>query len=426
MSNFFADKYVEEGPAAGLPKKSDKFEYVERDASRRAKELSKRKLKRRMLSTLVKLRLLAPLKFVRPYRSEHAKDADLEYSSYSKTKSKTFGLAKIPLTKTMFPKPSPLRLDKITAIKCDEVTQVSGYYSGAITRIWANGSYYGVRGAIAYGRRGYYVTYRNYSREYYDIALIPTILSAIKRGHGEMKIDIEDIKTKIRAGKRRLMLIVLLDASDSMRPFIPMIVRLLLKFHKIAWKMRSLLGLVTCYGTEARVLTYPTSNINKVIRGLMNVEFSGKTPLSKGLLVAHRLIISQKIKNPDAIPRILLISDGLANIPLDKPINLELRKKIYSEAQADVFAVAKLLAQNRVRIIAINPWHITEWYSRIFISPTKLLMKATEITGGIYLGIDMNTFFKVDRYGIHYRRLKKEEINNLIDYIIASIFESLL
>jgi len=119
MSNFFADKYVEEGPAAGLPKKSDKFEYVERDASRRAKELSKRKLKRRMLSTLVKLRLLAPLKFVRPYRSEHAKDADLEYSSYSKTKSKTFGLAKIPLTKTMFPKPSPLRLDKITGLLCD-------------------------------------------------------------------------------------------------------------------------------------------------------------------------------------------------------------------------------------------------------------------------------------------------------------------
>ena len=257
-----------------------------------------------------------------------------------------------------------------------------------------------------------------------DIAIIPTILSAVKRNPKGRIIEPQDLKIKLRAGHQRLLMLIVLDASDSMRVFIPIITRMLLKFQKIAWRMRSLVGLITCYRDIARIVTYPTTNINKLLAGLFDIEFSGKTPLAKGLLLAHRLLRSLSIKNPDAIPRILLISDGLANIPLDKPLDPTLREIIPSEAQADVLAVAKLLSKRRVKIIAVNPWHITEWHSRIFISPTRLLIKITEMTRGVYIGIDAGRIIVRDIFTTK-MIISDKEANYIADNIIAAIFESL-
>ena len=53
-------------------------------------------------------------------------------------------------------------------------------------------------------------------------------------------------------------------------------------------------------------------------------------------------------------------------------------------------------------------------------------MKVAEITGGIYLGIDIGALYRVDRLGIRLMRLDREEINLLVDNIIFSIFESLI
>ena len=419
------DKQTTEETPKSLPKKSDVFKEIKKDASHLAKDLSRKQRQRRVLSWLVRLRLLSILKFIAPHKYKKAGPPDIERSSYAKVKSSTFGLAKIPIKRMSFPKSRPLRINELFVIGGEEEGLMARIRPRQIIRRWVNGSHHGIRRTIAYGRRGYYITYRDYTGEHRDIALIPTILSAVKKDPKRRRVEIEDIKLKIRAGRQRLILIIILDASDSMRPFIPMIVKLLVKFHNIAWKMRNLVGLITCYEDKARINTYPTTNINKILRGLMNVVFTGKTPLAKGLLLAHRLLISQRIKNPDAIPRILLISDGLANTPFDKPLSEEIRNKVFSEAQADVLATAKFLGQHGVKTIIINPWHLTQWYSRLFISPTDLLMKVAEITGGIYMGIDVEKLIYRDKLSMRYRRLKKEEVDAIIDSIIASIFESL-
>ena len=208
------------------------------------------------------------------------------------------------------------------------------------------------------------------------------------RNPSKRKIGIDDIRMELRKGRRRLLLMIVLDASESMQPFIPIIIRTLLKFHGKAWKLRSLIGLIAVQENTAKILTYPTTNINKIISGFLKVEFLGKTPLALGLLKAYRLILSMRTKYPDIIPRVLILSDGIANIPLNIPVNKNIRDYFESDAQADVIAIARLLAKRGIKLIVVNPWHIEYWPAKYILSPTELLKLITKISGGIYLGFN--------------------------------------
>ncbi len=422
--DFFRVRKQDTKAPTRLPKKSSRFQWLKWDASDKAKKLEKETRKRRVLRSLLRMKLLTHLGIVAPHSLNV--EPDVEYSSYAKVQSDRFGLASIPIKHLVYPKAEPLRISGMMGI--EDIPEPTGYpriqYSHR--RIYADGSLHGIPRTSAYGSRGHVITYRIPHGRYSDIAIIPTILNSVKRDPHNRTILPEDIRIKLRCGKRRLLMIIVLDASDSMRTFIPIIIRVLFKFQKIAWRMRSLVGLITCHGNRAEVITYPTTNINKLIGGMFNIEFSGRTPLAKGLLLAHRLLISQRIKHPDAIARILLVSDGLANIPLERPVDSALREKIYSEAQADVLAIAKLLGRKGIRIIAVNPWHIEKWGSAIFISPTKLLMLTARITGGVYIGLDVDKILTYDKYWRMKVSTSKETMERIADNIIMAIFESIM
>ncbi|MEX0568149.1 MAG: VWA domain-containing protein, partial [Candidatus Njordarchaeota archaeon] len=344
-----------------LPSISEEFREVPGDYSSLAEDIKKKRKRREILKT----RLFSHLKLALPFSSRMRFQPDKEFVSHTRVKTEKFGLARVPLKKMLFPRSSPLTVKGLLKKETEESTERIRFSIRERTRRQGNGEYYGLSGTSLYGRRGYYVTYIEPKHVIRDIAIIPTILTAVKTHPTSKRVFPEDIKIKLRAGKKRLLIIIVLDASDSMKSFVPIIMRAMLKFHKIAWKMRNLVGLISCYENNAKILTYPTTNINKIVRGLLSVEFSGKTPLALGLLKAHRLLISQKIKHPEAIPRILLISDGLANVPLSKPVDKNMREIIFSEAQADVLAIAKLLARRKIKIIAVNPWHIERWDSKL-------------------------------------------------------------
>ncbi|MEX0567905.1 MAG: hypothetical protein Q6363_001955 [Candidatus Njordarchaeota archaeon] len=333
------------------------------------------------------------------------------------------GLAKIQMTKFSFPKTEPIRINELLSIDTGKLPLKKRQIIYR-SKIYARGSYYGIRGSVAYGSKGQYVTYiksRSYSR---DIAIIPTIISTI--ANKRRKITAQDITYKLMAGKRRMLLLVVFDCSESMQPYILVLLKTLSRFHRIAWKMRNLIGLIAVHGQKSKVLVYPTTNINKLIGGVLKLEFSGKTPLAEGLLRAYRLITSMKIRYPDVIPRILLFSDGIANVELERPIYTYYREVLISPAQADVLSVARMLGIKKIKVVVVNPWHMKEWTSKMFVSPTNLLIALAKMSGGVYLGFDMEDLHMYRGSRDMIEALDEEAVEKIAHEILDAIFESLL
>jgi hypothetical protein len=98
------------------------------------------------------------------------------------------------------------------------------------------------------------------------------------------------------------------------------------------------------------------------------------------------------------IPTLILISDGITNVPLDTPLSPVTRRKYTSEAQADSFDMARLIAKGRFRVHIINTNHreeeaaaflkVDEGY-RLRLTPTQFLIELARLCNGNYLGLSL-------------------------------------
>jgi magnesium chelatase subunit D len=94
-----------------------------------------------------------------------------------------------------------------------------------------------------------------------------------------------------------------------------------------AYQKRDRVGLVAFRGKGADVLLPPTSSVELAQNRLQELPTGGRTPLAGGLTTALHLIVQEKSRNRDALPFLILISDGKANVapaegmaPLDAAI----------------------------------------------------------------------------------------------------------
>ncbi len=258
----------------------------------------------------------------------------------------------------------------------------------------------------ARSRRGRYVSYEFPKGRPWDIALGPTIRAAAphqpyrERGGLALRVEVEDIRVKVREMRAPLTIVLLLDMSESMIPSLPNVRNAILSMRDIALRRRDRLGLVVFKGEGAVTLQTPTSNIDLVVRRLRDVGASDLTPLASGMFEAWRILRNERLRNREIIPILVIISDGIANIPLESPLSPHTRERYVNHAQADVIYVAHLLRREGIRTLVINPAHVehdevSERYKRgmeertgkIWLEPKELLMEIPRITGGYYYGI---------------------------------------
>ena len=67
---------------------------------------------------------------------------------------------------------------------------------------------------------------------------------------------------------------------------------------------------------EATVALRPTSSLALASRRLREIPLSGRTPLAHALRDAARLLRQERAKRPNAHPVVVVVSDGLPNVPL--------------------------------------------------------------------------------------------------------------
>lgn len=203
-------------------------------------------------------------------------------------------------------------------------------------------------------KRGRYIQARPVRGKPRDVAFDATLRAAAPfqlqrdRSNRALAIESQDIQDKVRVRRTANLILFVVDASWSMAAAERMeatkgaIMSLLMD----AYQRRDQVGLVVFQKEEARLALPPTSSVELAKKALRDVPVGGKTPLSAGLLLAHR-VMSQHLKlNPEIMPLMILLTDGAGNVSVS---NLP--------AQEEAHRAAKMIVEENIRSVVINMEH---------------------------------------------------------------------
>jgi Mg-chelatase subunit ChlD len=185
-----------------------------------------------------------------------------------------------------------------------------------------------------------------------------------KSPHTALTIYLEDVREKLRIYKAPLTMVFLIDLSGSMLFNLEAIKEALLKLHSDAYRFRDRVGIVALKGMSAVVVQHPVTNLRVVANKLVNLRISGYTPLATGMLKAWEVLKEAKRRDSSTIPVMVIITDGSANVPLNRSLEtgsirqIEETQVIIREyedlAVKDVIAVSKMIKHEGIQTIVVN------------------------------------------------------------------------
>ncbi|WMJ23140.1 AAA family ATPase [Paludicola sp. MB14-C6] len=170
--------------------------------------------------------------------------------------------------------------------------------------------------------KGRYVKYCFPKAKVTDIAFDATIRSAVthKNNDSELMISIrdEDIRQKVREQRTGATILFLVDASGSMGAQRRMgaVKGTILSLLNDAYQKRDLIGMIAFRKETAETLLNITRSVDLAQKCLKNLKTGGKSPLALGLYKAYEILKAEKIKNPQSLQYLVIVTDGKANIPL--------------------------------------------------------------------------------------------------------------
>jgi Mg-chelatase subunit ChlI/Mg-chelatase subunit ChlD len=254
---------------------------------------------------------------------------------------------------------------------------------------------------ITRSTRGRYAWYQIPKGRPRDIAIVPTIKEAAmkqaERSRENLIIEPEDIREKVREYSTPYSIVLLVDMSLSMTDSVTNIVQSIYDLHSDVYRRRDRVGLVVFKGSKAYTLQHPTRNLDLVVKKLREVGASDFTPLPAGLFQAWKTLKQEKLRNRDSILHLYVISDGIANVPLDNPLSPLTRRRYSSETHADAFDVARLLVKEGIKVHIVNTNHsdserlpLREKDTRISLKPTQFLRELARLSKGEYIGLKLS------------------------------------
>lgn len=184
--------------------------------------------------------------------------------------------------------------------------------------------------------QGRYVGYRLPKGKVSDLAFDATLRAAApyqkfrdKNGQALALIP-SDLREKVREKRVGNTLLFLVDASGSMGAQERMkatkgaIVSLLTD----AYQKRDSVGLVAFRKTGAEILLDITRSVDLAQKRLKDLPTGGRTPLASGLSLSYQVLKARRLKDPEMIPVLVLISDGRANLAYQGGDPLEEAKEL--------------------------------------------------------------------------------------------------
>ncbi len=197
------------------------------------------------------------------------------------------------------------------------------------------------------GKRGRYVRYRIPGDKITDIAIAPTVrAAALHAKDGRIAIKKSDLREKIRRRRISTLINVVFDTSGSMdeQDKIQITTGVVLALLKDAYQRRDRVSLVTYSGRSAELVLPFTSSVEAAKHYLENVPFGGTTPMASGMLVGLDTLVREIKKEPSAVPIMVIVTDGTANVPLN--LGRSIRREIIQ--------VCSRIVANKVNVLVVD------------------------------------------------------------------------
>jgi Mg-chelatase subunit ChlI/Mg-chelatase subunit ChlD len=204
-----------------------------------------------------------------------------------------------------------------------------------------------------------------------DIHLPATIRAAARRQKDRerpletaLKISLGDVREKLRLYKAPMTIVFVIDLSGSMVFSIEEVKEAMLKLHGDAYRYRDKVGIVALKETGAIVVQHPITNLRVVANKLLGLRISGHTPLAAGMLKALEVLKEAKRRDRSAIPVMVVMTDGSANVPLRRGLGTgEIRefdmikialREFEDLAVKDVMSVSKMIEKQGIHTVVVN------------------------------------------------------------------------
>lgn len=187
-----------------------------------------------------------------------------------------------------------------------------------------------------------------------DIALDATFRQAapyqVRRPHNGTAVTIhkEDLRQKVRVRRAGNLILFVVDASWSMAAAERMEATkgAVLSLLMDAYQKRDRVGLIVFQKEGARVVLQPTSSVERAKRVLERIPVGGKTPLSAGLLLAYQVFDLEQRRDKEAMPLMILLTDGAGNVSLTG-----------ESPHEEAVKLGRMMRRRGIRSVVINMEH---------------------------------------------------------------------
>ena len=204
-------------------------------------------------------------------------------------------------------------------------------------------------------RRGRYTRHRLARPGDNDLAFDATIRAAIMRtGRVPVEIEGQDLRRKVREHRSPLSVCFVVDNSWSVHAerMVEKVKGVVFELLEDATRRGDKVSLVAFKGgmAEATVALPPTSSRRLARRRLEDIPLSGQTPLGDALRRARLLLRGELVRHPNAVPLVVVVSDGLPTVPLRRG----------ADPVADLLAEGRALRRARIGCViaeVANPEH---------------------------------------------------------------------
>jgi Mg-chelatase subunit ChlD len=205
-------------------------------------------------------------------------------------------------------------------------------------------------------KRGRYVQSRPANGETTDIAFDATIRAAApyqtERDKGDLAFALrkQDLQRKVRVAKQANLVLFVVDASWSMAVAERMTATkgAIMSLLTDAYQRRDRVGLVVFQKDRAVEVLPPTNSVQLARKALSDIPVGGKTPLSAGLALALKIIQRDNLAHPDALPLMIILTDGAGNVSLGN-----------IPPQEEAHQIAEQIQAENIRSVVINMEHIS-------------------------------------------------------------------
>ena len=185
----------------------------------------------------------------------------------------------------------------------------------------------------------------------HDLALDATLRAAApyqhQRDHDTCAVAIQnsDLRYKVRENHVGATIVFVVDASGSMgaRSRMKAAKEAVLSMLMDSYQKRDRIGLVAFRKESAQTLLDITASVDLAQKKLQELPTGGRTPLAAGLYQAWQLLRARRLKDPEMLPMIVLVTDGRANRALWTQDPVE-----------DALQAAAMIRRDHIRAVVVD------------------------------------------------------------------------